>query len=69
MLQKKDIVIFDFDGTLSAGDTNREFFKYCFRHSLRPWFYMPSVIVGCVGHFLNPGGIWWREKIRKFITR
>jgi len=32
MLQKKDVVVFDFDGTLSASDSNREFFKYFFKH-------------------------------------
>lgn len=68
MLQKKDIVVFDFDGTLSASDSNREFFKYCFKHSIRPWLFLPCVIAGAVGARLNHGGIWWRQTIRNFIT-
>ena len=68
MLQKKDVVVFDFDGTLSASDSNREFFKYCFKHSIRPWLFLPFVIAGVVGAGLNHGGLWWRETIRNFIT-
>lgn len=68
MLQKKNIVVFDFDGTLSASDSNLEFFKYCFKHSLRPWFYLPCVLAGFIGSKLNPDGIWWRETIRCFVT-
>ncbi|MCQ2568305.1 MAG: haloacid dehalogenase-like hydrolase, partial [Alphaproteobacteria bacterium] len=68
MLQKKDVVVFDFDGTLSASDSNREFFKYCFKHSIRPWLFLPCVIAGAVGARLNHGGLWWRQTIRNFIT-
>lgn len=68
MLQKKDIVVFDFDGTLSASDSNLEFFKYCFKHSIRPWLFLPCVIAGAVGARLNHGGIWWRQTIRNFLT-
>ena len=68
MLQKKNMVVFDFDGTLSASDSNWEFFKYCFKHSFRPWLFLPFVVAGFVGKFLNPGGIWWRQTIRNFIT-
>lgn len=68
MLQRKNIVVFDFDGTLSASDTNLEFFKYCFKHSVRPWFYLPVVVTGFIGSFFNHDGIWWRETIRCFIT-
>ena len=68
MLQKKDIVVFDFDGTLSASDSNLEFFKYCFKHSLRPWLFLPAVFTACLASFLNPKGVWWRERIRCFIT-
>jgi len=68
MLQKKDIVVFDFDGTLSASDSNREFFKYCFKHSVRPWLFLPCVFVALVGAKINRGGIWWRKIMRCFIT-
>ena len=68
MLKKENVVVFDFDGTLSASDSNLEFFKYSFKHSLRPWFHIPCVIAGLIGKQLNPDGIWWRETIRNFIT-
>ena len=68
MLQKKDIVVFDFDGTLSASDSNTEFFKYCFKHSIRPWLFLPFVSVAIFGRIFNRGGIWWREMMRCFIT-
>lgn len=68
MLTKVNVVVFDFDGTLSASDSNLEFFKYCFKHSLRPWFFIPCVIAGAIGARLNHNGIWWRETIRNFIT-
>ena len=68
MLKKENIVVFDFDGTLSASDSNYEFFKYCFKHSVRPWIFIPCVIAGLIGSKLNPRGIWWRETIRNFIT-
>jgi phosphoserine phosphatase len=69
MLQRKDVVVFDFDGTLSASDSNFEFFKYCFKHSIRPWLYLPLVIAGLCGKVCNPSGIWWRQTLRKFINQ
>lgn len=68
MLKKVDVVVFDFDGTLSALDSNVEFAKYCFRHAFRPWLFLPLIGVATVGKWLNPGGIWWRETIRRFLT-
>ena len=68
MLKKVDVVVFDFDGTLSASDSNYEFFKYCFKHSLRPWLFLPCVIAGIVGAKLNHEGVWWRQTIRCFVT-
>jgi HAD superfamily phosphoserine phosphatase-like hydrolase len=68
MLQKKDIVVFDFDGTLSASDSNTEFLKYCFKHSVRPWMFLPYVMAGLVGAKIKRGGIWWRQIMRRFIT-
>ncbi len=68
MLVKKDIVVFDFDGTLSARDCNVEFAKYCFRHSARPWLFLPLMAVCGVVRWVNPDGVWWREKIRCFMT-
>lgn len=68
MLKKQDVVIFDFDGTLSAGDSNVGFVKYCLRHSVRPWLFMPLTAVAMVARYFNPGGTWWREMSRRFIT-
>ena len=68
MLQKVNVVVFDFDGTLSSGDSNYGFFKYCFMHSVRPWFYLPYVLAGFIGMGLNRKGVWWRQTIRRFMT-
>ncbi len=68
MLKKEDIVVFDFDGTLSAKDSNVEFGKYCFKHSLRPWFFLPIMGVASIARWLNPAGMWWRKNIRCFVT-
>ena len=68
MLQKVDVVVFDFDGTLSAFDSNVEFAKYVARRSARPWVFAPLVLAGAIGRVLNPRGLWWRETIRRFMT-
>ena len=68
MLQKVNVVVFDFDGTLSASDSNYEFGKYCFKHSIRPWFFLPMIFVAQIGKILNPCGIWWRQTMRRFLT-
>lgn len=68
MYKRTDVVLFDFDGTLSAHDSNVEFAKYCFRRSIRPWFYLPLMAVCGVCKWINPGGMWWRENIRRFMT-
>ena len=75
------IVIFDFDGTLSTSDANNAFWHYCFRHSVRPWLFLPIVAVGFVVMFIargllklrmvtniSPIAILWREMIRLFYT-
>jgi phosphoserine phosphatase len=68
MLQKVNVVVFDFDGTLSASDSNYEFGKYCFKHSIRPWLFLPVIFVAQIGRILNPSGIWWRQTMRRFLT-
>lgn len=68
MLNKQDVVVFDFDGTLSARDTNVEFAKYCFRHSARPWLDLPLMGVAAIVRLFNPGGVWWRQNMRRFLT-
>ena len=68
MLKKVDIVVFDFDGTLSSPDSNLVFAKYCMQHSIRPWLYLPWIGVCGIVRIFNPKGVWWRERIRKFIT-
>lgn len=68
MLQKVNVVVFDFDGTLSASDSNFEFGKYCFKHSIRPWLFLPVILIAQIGRMLKPGGIWWRQSMRRFLT-
>ena len=68
MLKKTEVVLFDFDGTLSAYDANFEFAKYCFRRSLRPWLFLPLFLVAAVARGFNPDGIWWREMMRRFVN-
>ncbi|MDR1361301.1 MAG: haloacid dehalogenase-like hydrolase [Rickettsiales bacterium] len=62
------VVLFDFDGTLSAGDANSGFWKYCFAHSLRPWFFLPIVLFGFLIKPFNKGGVFWRQCARCFLT-
>lgn len=68
MLKRVDVVLFDFDGTLSWPDSNMAFGRYCFRHSLRPWLFVPWIGVCAVARVFNPRGVWWRQNIRRFIT-
>ena len=68
MQQKIDVTVFDFDGTLSARDCNVEFARYCMKHSLRPWLFIPQMLVCGVVKLFKPDGIWWRENIRRFMT-
>lgn len=68
MLKKTDIVVFDFDGTLSACDSNVEFAKYCFKHSVRPWLFLPLMAICGIARWVKPDGVWWRENIRCFVT-
>ncbi len=68
MLQKTDIVVFDFDGTLSGLDSSVEFGRYCFAHSVRPWFYLPLMGVCGIVRLFKPDGVWWREQVRRFLT-
>ncbi|MCQ2562677.1 MAG: HAD-IB family phosphatase [Alphaproteobacteria bacterium] len=69
MLQKVNVVIFDFDGTLSAKDSNFEFFKYCFKHSFKPWLFLPWIIIIFGTSIFNYSGVWWRQMIRFFLTK
>lgn len=68
MLKKENVVVFDFDGTLSASDSHLEFGRYCFQHSIRPWVFLPVFLVGCVGYVCNKNRIWPREMMRLFVT-
>lgn len=68
MLKKVNVVVFDFDGTLSASDSNLEFGKYCFAHSVRPWIYLPLFLTGVLVHFVNRRSIWSRQIMRRFVT-
>ena len=68
MQKKVNVVSFDFDGTLSLHDANYQFGKYCLHHSLRPWLFLPLIALGGLGRFLNHGGVWWRQTMRRFLT-
>ncbi len=68
MLQKTDVVVFDFDGTLSALDSSIEFGRYCMKHSVRPWLFLPLMGVCAVVRMFKPDGVWWRTYIRRFLT-
>ncbi|MBO7508669.1 MAG: HAD-IB family phosphatase [Alphaproteobacteria bacterium] len=68
MLKKVDVVLFDFDGTLSWPDSNVAFCRYCMKHSLRPWLFLPLMGACAVARVFNPSGVWWRQNIRRFIT-
>ncbi len=68
MQKPVNVVLFDFDGTLSWPDSNLAFAKYCMKHSLRPWLFLPLVVICMIVRLFNPEGIWWREHIRRFVT-
>ena len=68
MPKKVNVVVFDFDGTISARESNFEFAKYCFRRSIRPWFFLPLIGAATVMRVLNHPGMWWRESMRRFLS-
>jgi len=68
MLQKVKVVVFDFDGTISSHDSNLEFGKYCFKHSAKPWLYIPLMLVASINRIFNPYGVQWRQQMRRFLT-
>ncbi len=78
MLKKQKIVVFDFDGTLSASDSNKEFIKYCFAHSMRPWLFSPMILLGAGLSLFDrkdtdlrrrPIAKLWREIMRRFVSK
>ena len=66
--KKVDVVVFDFDGTLSAHDANIEFGKYCFKNSVRPWLFLPLMVAAAIGRVVNRPSVWWRESMRRFLS-
>ena len=68
MWKKVNVVVFDFDGTLSARDCNIEFARYCMKRSARPWLFSPLMLVCGAAKLVRPAGLWWRENIRRFMT-
>ncbi|MDR2686054.1 MAG: HAD-IB family phosphatase [Rickettsiales bacterium] len=66
----KKLVLFDYDGTLSAGDANNDFYRYTLRREpLRQSFHIPLLLIVKVGQLLNCKGIWWRHLLRIHITK
>lgn len=68
MLKRVNVVVFDFDGTLSASDSNLEFGRYCFKHSIRPWAYLPLFLIGLIMYMFNKPSRVSRELMRRFVT-
>lgn len=68
-MKKVNVVVFDFDGTISANDSSLAFAKYCFSHSIRPWFFLPVIWLSQLFKKLNPETIFWREIMRSFINQ
>ncbi len=66
--KKVNVVIFDFDGTLSAHDANYGFGRYCFRRSIRPWLFLPITMGAMLFRPFAPNAKWWREIGRRFIN-
>lgn len=69
MAKKINLIVFDFDGTLSAFDSNMEFGKYCFKHSVRPWVFLPIIGIAFIIKYIKPKSILWREMMRSFLTQ
>lgn len=68
MVKKANVVVFDFDGTLSASDSNFEFGRYCFKHNLRPWLFLPIFLIGLCIYYVNKHSRIARELMRLFLT-
>ena len=69
MLKCVNVVVFDFDGTLSASDSNLEFGRYCFKHSIRPWLFLPVFLIGVTWGFMNKPSKRPREVMRRFVSK
>lgn len=67
-MKKINLVVFDFDGTISSGDTNVGFGRYCFAHSVRPWLFLPIMGVAFIIKKIAPKCICWRQMMRMFLT-
>lgn len=63
------VVLFDFDGTLSAGDCNIEFYKYCLKHSVQAWLFLPLALPGAVLKLFNKNGVVWRQIVQRAMTK
>jgi phosphoserine phosphatase len=66
----KKIIVFDFDGTLSAGDINLEFWRYALWRSIRPWIFMPLTMpIYFIGKIFTSNAVWWRELSRLYLSK
>ncbi|MCR4917501.1 MAG: HAD-IB family phosphatase [Alphaproteobacteria bacterium] len=68
MQKPVDVVVFDFDGTLSWPDTNVAFARFYMKRSIIPWLCLPLIGICWIVRWIKPGGMWWRENIRRFVT-
>ena len=68
-MKKVNVVVFDFDGTISGNDSSLAFARYCFANSIRPWFFLPIIWLSLLFKKLNPKTIFWREMMRSFVNK
>ncbi|MBQ0013086.1 MAG: HAD-IB family phosphatase [Proteobacteria bacterium] len=69
MPKRTNVVVFDFDGTLSASDSNFEFVKYCMKKRPYLYAYLPWIALWAAISKFNKAGITWRQQMRHFITK
>ncbi len=74
---KQPVTVFDFDGTLSRGDANAGFWKYCFKRSVRPWLFLPVILIGVFFRMFDKSRFTfnvsnsstnWRGMLRSYLT-
>ncbi len=63
------LALYDFDGTLCAHDSVVEFWKYCFKHSIRPWAFLPMIgFYGLLGGLNLISKNYMNQRMLCFLT-
>ena len=65
----RKLAVFDFDGTLSRSDAYIEFWRFASRRSVRPWLFMPFMIVGVILRNAFPKSIFSRDLMRAYMSK